>query len=52
MSTNVIYMIWNARQHYSSEMLAQRAINRVRYFDAKYPDRPSIVTPGDKEWPN
>jgi hypothetical protein len=36
-------MINNARQHYSAEALAQRAQNRVAYFDAKYPDDRKII---------
>jgi hypothetical protein len=39
----VRFMIYVARQHYSAEALAQRAQNRVAYFDAKYPDDRKII---------
>lgn len=50
LSMNVIYMIWNARRHWSPESLSQRIMNRKIYFDTKYPDRPTIIIKGDKEW--
>jgi hypothetical protein len=42
----------DTKAHWSPEALAQRKINRKIYFDTKYPDRPQIVKPGDREWPN
>ena len=45
--------VWlNAKLHWSPEAWTQRAANRKLWMDAKYPERPTIVTPGDREWPN
>ena len=38
--------------HWSLAALEQRRRNRKIYFDTKYPDRPKIIVPGDKLWPN
>lgn len=45
--------VWfEAKAYYSPEALAQRAANYKLYFDKKYPERPFIITRGDREWPN
>lgn len=38
------------KEHWSPEALAQRAANRKLFFDKKYPERPFIITKGDREW--
>jgi hypothetical protein len=45
--------VWaNTKVYWNSEALAQRAANRKIYLDVRYPLRPQIVTPGDRDWPN
>lgn len=45
--------VWtNTQAYWTPEACAQRAVNRKLFFDRKYPERPYIVMPGDKQWPN
>ena len=45
--------VWaDTKAHWNPKAMEQRAKNRKIYFDTKYPDRPKIITMGDREWPN
>lgn len=40
---SVMWLVNNARQHYSPAALEQRAKNRIAWMEARYPDRGRII---------